>query len=85
MAALDVGVAVRIARVIDEAGIVTVECGVDDPFAAQREQKGVMPGVALVGIAPIGLHVADLLAGVLDEAGPLRNILARERSEALNP
>src|SRR5256885_9308776 len=68
MSALDERIAIRITGVIDEACVVSIERGVDDPFAVQREQKGVMTLVPLIRISAIGLGIADLLADVLDDA-----------------
>src|SRR3954463_6703276 len=82
--ALDVRVTVRITRVVDEARIVAVEGGVDDPPAVQREQKRVVPLIPLVGIPAIRFRVADRFTGILDDACAVRDVLSREGAEPLN-
>jgi len=79
----DEGITVRIARVIDEARIVSIECGVDDPLGVQREQKGVVTGVSLIRIPTIRFGVGDLLADVLDDRCAAWDVLSREGAQSL--
>jgi YVTN family beta-propeller protein len=71
---LDHGVAVGIAGVIDESGVVALERGIDHDVIVDGEEERVMP-VAIVWIAGIGLLRREALPGVFDQARALGNEL----------
>src|SRR5688500_12858005 len=81
---LDHRFAVRLARVVDERGIVAPDRAVDDVVHIDREQEGVVPRHLLVIVPPIGLLVGDDLARVLDDAGAAPDTPQREGTPSLN-
>src|ERR1043165_6310018 len=84
-AAADLGLAVRIARVVDEDRLIAPDRPVDALALIQNEKEGVMPARLLLHFrAPVGLGIRNLFAGVFDDAGSLRDILDREGAHSLN-
>src|SRR5690606_7810492 len=59
--------AVRVAAVVDPAGDVAVDIGVDDVLVVEREQEG-MAGLRLVAVDAVGLGMGAQLALVLHQA-----------------
>src|SRR5436309_4670045 len=79
----DVDVAVGAAGVVDEAGVVAADAGIDHGAVRQLEA----PDVTLFDVARFALQahlVRDLLAGVVDDARVLRNRLRRVDAPSLN-
>src|SRR5436190_6280736 len=76
--------AVRIAGVIDEPGVVPVHGGVDARLVIDREQEGVV-AVQLVVVVPLVRRAPrDALAEILDDPSALPDRARRERPRALN-
>src|SRR5207248_456292 len=72
----DVDIAVRAARMVDEPRVVAANGGVDYRPVGQLEA----PDVAALDVAPLPLEallIGDLLAGVVNDARVLRNLLCR--------
>jgi hypothetical protein len=73
----DLRIAVRLARMIDEARDVAPDIGVDDPAAIQLEA----PDTAILQVSPFSLEtlgIGDLLAGVMNNPFVLRDDLGSE-------
>src|SRR6185437_8693746 len=83
-AVLDHGVAIRVARVIDEPCVVAVDRGVDHYVVVDREEERVMAFARHVGIARVGFSRCEPFAGVLDEARALWNAARREGAQSLH-
>src|SRR5690606_23744437 len=84
VAAVDHGLAVRIAGVIDEARLVPVHGRVYHRAVVEREQEGVAALHLVVIVATVGLRVRDALSHVLDEAGPLPDASGGQGAASLN-
>ena len=73
---MNVDVAIRAARVVDEPREVAADAGVDDGPVGELEA----PDVTALNVAPFAfqaLLIGDLLAGVINNACVLRNRLRR--------
>src|SRR5688500_10776867 len=77
-AVIDHGVAVRIARMVDEAGVVAVHRRVDYQVVVDREQERMMTLPLHVGVARVRLRRSEPFAGVLDQPHALGNVPDRE-------
>ena len=78
-ALLDLGLAVRIARVIDEARVVAADAGVDDRALVDDEQERVVVVLVVVLVALVRLLVRDAVAEVLDRRASPFLMVARAR------
>ena len=82
---LDHCLAVGIARVVDEARLVAVHCGVDHDLLVDREQERVVARHRVVVVAPVGLLVRDALSHrTRNDPRPLANHAKGERPLPLN-
>jgi hypothetical protein len=81
---VDHGVAIRIARVIDESRLVAVDGGVDHDVVVDREQERVMSFAVDVGISRVGFGGREPLTRVFDETRPRGNSARSECTEPLN-
>ena len=83
-AVLDYRLTVRVARMIDQSGIVATTVSVDAGFLVEREQISVVAAHALVVVPAISFLVADSLSGILDN--PLTRAYAplRENTSSLD-
>jgi hypothetical protein len=70
--------------VVDEAGRVAVDAGVDHGALACNEQERMAVVVALDLVAAVGLGVRDALAQVLDDARALGNRPGRVHAVAVD-
>jgi len=78
------GVAVRIARVVDEAGIVAVHRCIDDDVIVDGEEVCVMPPSFIVGVPRVGFFWREPLAGVFDQPRPFWDCLCGECAQSLD-
>ena len=82
----DDGLAVRVARVVDETGVATARTfrTVDYRVPVEGEQEGVVPLHLIVVVTPVGLVVVDALAKVLDDPRALADVAEREDAAAVD-
>src|SRR5258708_12066424 len=66
---LDQGIAVWVARMVDEPRVVPVHGGVDHDHVVDREQECVMPA-AILRVSRIRLGRRQPLAGIFDQPRP---------------
>src|SRR5687767_9668196 len=85
--ARDHGLAVRLARVVDEARVTAagLDRSVDARLAVQREQKCVVTLHVVVVVPAVSFLVADPLAGVLENARSLPDAPKREHPATVDP
>src|SRR5262249_33971182 len=79
---VDVHVAIRLARVVDEPRHVAAHAGVDHRAVRQLEA----PDVAALDVAPLALQaftIGDALAGVVNDACVLGDALGRENAPSM--
>ena len=81
---VDHRIAVRPARVVDEAGLVAIHGGVDDDVVVNREEVSVMHLAWNVGIACVGLGGCQALPAVFDQARAATDAPRGERAAAMN-
>ena len=78
------GIAVRIARVVDEARFVALERRVDHDLVVNRKEKGVVPLACNVGITRVGLRNSEPLPRIFDEPDASRNGTSGKPADALH-
>ena len=69
---------------IDEARLIAADRGVDYRLGINDEQKGVIVVRVVIVVAPIRLAMTDAIAGIFDDARPLRNAHPRENAATVN-
>src|SRR5687767_10235112 len=79
----DLAVAVRLARMVDEAGDVAADHGVAHPAAIDREAPD-LAALQILGLSLEAFLVVDELAFVFDDAGVFRDRLESEHPPAMN-
>ncbi len=82
--ALDNRLAVRIARVIDETGVIFPVIAVNAPVIVETEEERVMPRHVFFVVTAIGLVVRNYLARVLDDLLARAEPLRGKNSSTLN-
>src|SRR5581483_7836233 len=82
-AVLDLDVAVRPARMIDESGDVAADAGVDDGAVGQLEAPDVT-ALDVPALAAKALPVGDFFAGIVDDLRVLGNRLGGKHAPAVN-
>src|SRR5688572_13707463 len=83
-ALFDHRLAVRLARVVDEAGDIAAAGRIDDGARADAEQEGVLRLIFVERVAAIGLRVRDAFTDVFNDALALRDGLGRDDAAAVD-
>lgn len=79
------GLAIGIARVVDETGLVAAHTGIDLGLAVDDKELDMDVIPFSIFVPPIRLPGGDPLAGVLDDARPLRDWAHGEDAAAVDP